>query len=311
MDEAVLVARRFEAARATLEKIKQENQRPSTVSHVNSGRNCFNCGELGHIARNCPKKRVSNEPKDVTCFRCHRQGHLSPNCPNKGEFRNTQSAQTNRIDAAKKNCFRCGKVGHIAKFCRVDWSEITAGGETEKQRKNDDSSKLSSVSDAGKRKTLVVEALIETKRVLCVLDSGASISLMSKSKWNELKVSKDLLAADIIAEAANNEPLGIFGRVELDLEIEGKHFAVEFFIVEKLAHEILLGLNWMDDNKVDLLVGKKELHFQDGTVCPLFIHDSSLLYPGIVTLSEDVEIPGRHEIVSSATLKMPAVADSV
>lgn len=41
-----------------------------------SPRKCYNCGNTGHISRECP------EPKrEVTCFKCKKSGHISRNCP--------------------------------------------------------------------------------------------------------------------------------------------------------------------------------------------------------------------------------------
>ncbi|KAI3792884.1 hypothetical protein L2E82_06775 [Cichorium intybus] len=41
---------------------------------------CFNCGGLGHKAKDCKAKKAS----EVECFSCHQMGHYSFNCPNKG-----------------------------------------------------------------------------------------------------------------------------------------------------------------------------------------------------------------------------------
>ncbi|XP_074361423.1 uncharacterized protein LOC141701688 [Apium graveolens] len=39
---------------------------------------CYNCGEKGHIASQCPK------PKVISCYSCGQPGHLSRDCPQKG-----------------------------------------------------------------------------------------------------------------------------------------------------------------------------------------------------------------------------------
>ena len=55
------------------------------------GRECFNCGKTGHLARDC----------DVVqkCTRCGKVGHNSRNCE------------------LTPRCFNCGKVGHSTRNC--------------------------------------------------------------------------------------------------------------------------------------------------------------------------------------------------
>mgnify|MGYP003571525798 CR=1 FL=1 len=71
---------------------------------------CYNCKEIGHSAKNCPK--------GIICHKCKQPGHLSKDCPSSIR-KNKDRNEINPIENPKNDikCFNCGKSGHKSTEC--------------------------------------------------------------------------------------------------------------------------------------------------------------------------------------------------
>uniref|UniRef100_J3N952 CCHC-type domain-containing protein n=1 Tax=Oryza brachyantha TaxID=4533 RepID=J3N952_ORYBR len=88
---------------------------------------CFNCGEEGHVAVNCPiEKRkkpcfvcglFGHNSKQCTqgqdCFICKKGGHIAKECPEKHNRKTQQSTF----------CLKCGESGHDMFGCANDYPQ--------------------------------------------------------------------------------------------------------------------------------------------------------------------------------------------
>merc|ERR1711962_1828240 len=97
--------------------------RTSRYHHISSpftlkmgDRSCYNCGESGHISRECTKPRQGGGGgggfgggRSMTCYNCNEEGHISRDCP--------QGRSGGRGGGGGGNCYNCGEPGHLSRDC--------------------------------------------------------------------------------------------------------------------------------------------------------------------------------------------------
>ena len=263
---------------------------------------CYVCQKPGNLARSCP---LANPPPLVN--------PLFQWPPAQGLIH--KNSQMNRQSTV---CYKCGNYGHIAKFCTVklNCGGPTTGKETgnaDQKVKSGSKIRLSTVSSADEKKTLMVETIISGKPELCVVDTGASISLIRKAHWQSVQLNDTkLLPSDIVAEAANNSPIGILGKTTLNVQLdENKSSVHEFYVATEMVSEVILGLDWLVTNKVSVDMADMVLKFPDGATKPLCLFDSTLSDPQAVVLEEDLVVPAKHEVVKTGRIRNPTLNESV
>lgn len=136
-----------------------------------------------------------------------------------------------------------------------------------------------SVATSLTRNTIFIE--IFGKRHQALVDSGASISCLSKSLYarlvarHQINISSSKLSNVV---GVGGERHTVLGDVKLKLNISGLQIDQTFAVIDSLHHDIILGLDFMTSNHVKIDFQQRCLSVGDDTVVVALACDSKLGY---------------------------------
>ena len=159
---------------------------------------------------------------------------------------------------------------------------------------NKESVCLSSTNHAG----LFVQAKLGKYGADCLVDSGATLSLLSSKVWSAIKGTISLEKFDKEIVSASGNVLDTKGKANVCFVINGVKCVMDVVIAE-MDIDAILGLDFMSMHDVIVDVVGMTMHIK-GTVCPLVKIGKIGCYQVIV--KERVHVPSRSEVILEGQL---------
>ena len=207
---------------------------------------------------------------------------------NNGSYKPEVKGQ-NRI---ARRCFNCNSDQHLIKDCtqpKTSKRDKDKPGSTNKE-----SVCLSSTNHTG----LFVQAKLGEYGADCLVDSGATLSLLSSKVWSVIKGTVSLERFDQEIVSASGNVLDTKGKANVCFVINGVKCVMDVVIAE-MDIDVILGLDFMSTHNVIVDVVGMTMHIK-GTVCPLVKIGKIGCYQVIV--KERVHVPSRSEVIIEGQL---------
>ena len=216
---------------------------------------------------------------------------------------------SNRQD---RGCYECGKPGHIKRYCpllnkRPRENETSGRNNAQKSGKYKSSTTGprvsvglgSSIEECG----LYVDVKIQGETARFLVDTGATVTLVSESLYKKLPMSvrPNLHEVTQTIMTANSTALSVHGKAEFNVCIDQMTYYSEA-IVAKLKIDGFLGLDFMKAHQCSVDIGNEVL-VVNGREKRLSIEGFLGCYR--ITASKTVSIPPRSEMIVPGKVCVP------
>ena len=92
-----------------------------------------------------------------------------------------------------------------------------------------------------------------------LVDSGAEVSLLHQRAFNQIKNKPKLKKTKLCLQSVSGESLGVLGTAIVNISVGGEVRDHEFVIVSEMNRNMILGMDWLVQNKVNLYFGLGKL----------------------------------------------------
>ena len=209
-----------------------------------------------------PTNYVNNQRRTVSfntsdfqpCDRCGQTGHNAGTCRFKNAF-----------------CFYCAKQGilneHVAQLDYVTRPvriKLLAKGDLNRQLENNQ------VGATIHLDTNCIYIKVNNVSLKTLCDTGSSRNCMNVQTTQRLKLKIQPLDGNDCdcLFGANGDPIEILGTVSVDVNINGLKMPTTFQILKNLSHSIILGIEFLEQNKAVIDTHRGIVTFHDITGTP-------------------------------------------
>ncbi|CAC5363969.1 unnamed protein product [Mytilus coruscus] len=217
--------------------------------------------------------------------------------------------RTPRRQRRRNPCYRCGECDHVPSQCRFIRIKCNKCKSIGHKAKNVDQNKTNFrrnqqkfISATGLNNTKasnLIKIRVANHFGMAMVDSGATISAISADfYYANLQKTVPLEKAYLRQLAQVEQLLRAIGQIHVTIEIGRLSMEQTFQVFENFRHSIILGLDFLDQQKARLNFDDKTLVLQSGiTEVPLTNgenNDNSICF---ISLINDEVIPSRSEVI--------------
>ncbi|MCG8047963.1 MAG: RNase H-like domain-containing protein, partial [Candidatus Thiodiazotropha endolucinida] len=218
------------------------------------------------------------------------------------DFRNnnTRNQSYAPADKPKRACYECGSESHFKRDCpslKADSSKKSQGKQSEE---NHNKIQTSGISASG----LYVTAKIDRINADCLVDTGATLTIVSSKVWEVINDKKALTQFDTPLVSATGDTMKVKGRTELSMTFGDSQYTVPVIIAD-MDIDVVLGIDFMQEQDVSvnvahrkMIIGKQEFPLQ----C------SGKIGCYRVVLTDKVEIPAGSEIITQGKVNEASIS---
>ncbi|XP_017412819.1 uncharacterized protein LOC108324383 [Vigna angularis] len=198
----------------------------------------------------------ANQPGPVICFQCGGP-HFRSSCPQL---------------VGGKYCTRCKRNGHLENKCNMGGRAVmrppNAGRNQQgRGRRAQAVGRVYAITgaEAASSGTLITNTCLLYGMKCCVLfDSGATHSFISKACVDKMGLAESEMQFDLVVSTpAAGEVKTSTMCVRCPIEVEGRRYKVNLICLPLKDLEVILGMDWLNTNRILIDCGAKELIFPE------------------------------------------------